>query len=447
MSGFYYFYETITIMQSRLIVKNFGPIKFVDLDLRNVNVFIGPQASGKSALAKLYTIFKAPRKFLKNGNAEKNLKVFKEVLEEYNIASFLKEDSEIEFYSPLHDLTYKNDIITFEPKLSDEIQEIEKLKNDIPININRIRESFIKIRPVIGINYLEVIDILGGYNDTENPMADTDSAVFVNLNLEKFTEILDVLKKTEINLTTNTVLYIPSERNFSNIIKYAALTLLTNNAPIPKHILLFGAELEKTAVKEIKLDFLQKNLIYKSINGQDKIFTDSENSIKLSEAASGIQSALPILMPVISHDPDSYQRSFVIEEPELNLFPVAQYELIKLLEATRESKFDGESRTIHTYTTHSPYILAAFNNLLYAFKVSSHWNTKRIKHENIRLISPAKKIVEVDINPDTFSAFQISNGNAESIFDREKGLIIDNYIDDVSDEMGDDFDALTRLML
>jgi predicted ATPase len=51
-------------MQSQLIVKNFGPIKSVNLDLKNVNVFIGPQASGKSALAKIYTIFKAPRKFL-----------------------------------------------------------------------------------------------------------------------------------------------------------------------------------------------------------------------------------------------------------------------------------------------------------------------------------------------------------------------------------------------
>ena len=51
------------IMESRLIVKNFGPIKEVNLDLRNVNVFIGPQSTGKSALAKIYTIFKAPRKF------------------------------------------------------------------------------------------------------------------------------------------------------------------------------------------------------------------------------------------------------------------------------------------------------------------------------------------------------------------------------------------------
>ena len=50
-------------MESKLIVNNFGPIVHVDLDLKNVNVFIGQQATGKSALAKIYTIFNAPRKF------------------------------------------------------------------------------------------------------------------------------------------------------------------------------------------------------------------------------------------------------------------------------------------------------------------------------------------------------------------------------------------------
>ena len=38
---------------SRLIVRNIGPIKEVDIDLKKVNVFIGAQSSGKSTLAKI----------------------------------------------------------------------------------------------------------------------------------------------------------------------------------------------------------------------------------------------------------------------------------------------------------------------------------------------------------------------------------------------------------
>ena len=53
-------------MKSILHVKNFGPIKDAKLDLRNVNVLIGPQASGKSTLAKLFTICKSPVMFFES---------------------------------------------------------------------------------------------------------------------------------------------------------------------------------------------------------------------------------------------------------------------------------------------------------------------------------------------------------------------------------------------
>src|SRR5579864_7254235 len=107
-------FESITglnFMDSKLIVKNFGPIKEVELHLKNVNVFIGQQASGKSALAKLYTIFKAPRKFFESKNEGEEISStfsddmemdFKKVLKEYNIDSFLDSQTEVEFESELH---------------------------------------------------------------------------------------------------------------------------------------------------------------------------------------------------------------------------------------------------------------------------------------------------------------------------------------------------------
>ena len=38
---------------ARLLVKNIGPIKDVDIELKKVNVFMGPQGCGKSTLAKI----------------------------------------------------------------------------------------------------------------------------------------------------------------------------------------------------------------------------------------------------------------------------------------------------------------------------------------------------------------------------------------------------------
>ena len=34
-------------------IENIGPIKKVDIDLNKINVFIGPQSSGKSTIAKI----------------------------------------------------------------------------------------------------------------------------------------------------------------------------------------------------------------------------------------------------------------------------------------------------------------------------------------------------------------------------------------------------------
>ena len=43
-------------MKEKLIIKNFGPIKDVELELGRFNVLIGEQATGKSTIAKLLAV-------------------------------------------------------------------------------------------------------------------------------------------------------------------------------------------------------------------------------------------------------------------------------------------------------------------------------------------------------------------------------------------------------
>ena len=40
-------------MKKKLIIDNIGPISHVELDLKRVNVIIGPQSAGKSCILKL----------------------------------------------------------------------------------------------------------------------------------------------------------------------------------------------------------------------------------------------------------------------------------------------------------------------------------------------------------------------------------------------------------
>ena len=441
------------IMESKLIVKNFGPINNVELDLRNVNVFIGPQASGKSALAKLYTIFKAPRKFFYKSDLDKNeililddekaSKDFANVLAEYNIKSFLKPETEIILDSELHSFEYINGEVAYYPKLKVEHDYILNLSLDFDANKNDIENRLLAIADkfiVFSINATKVLRIEGEEKDAHFLL----HQVIARLDKKNCRSVLNELKSIEEDLSTNTALYIPAERIFSNLIKKYSLNLLLNKVPIPKHILSFGAELEKIELKEIPLRFIQKGLVYKIVDGEDRVFINETHSFLLDEAASGIQSVIPILLPILAKKSLKH-RSFVIEEPELNLFPEAQYELIQFLESNRTDSQWEDWGTIHTYTTHSPYILSALNNLLYANKVKDLLTSDNDKSpEEIDKI--IKKIVKARIKPDSFSAYQICKGSAESIFSRETGLIKENYIDAISDKIDDDFNDLMDLI-
>lgn len=448
-------------MKSTLKIKNFGPIKEVDLDLRNVNVFIGPQASGKSAIAKLFTIFKAPRKSLyrnisdKNGNLvidnEQATKKFPEILEEYNIRSFLKEDTEILFDSELHTISYVNGKLDYEPKLYQRIENIKELAKDFDLNVSTLKQDFCSLHNFYSFKSKADQLLYGNDNKKNQSPYLVSFDYYKKLNSSNCLSLINIIKEIEIKISAYSMMYIPSERMFINVIRKYSLNLLLNKVPIPRHILTFGAELEKSNLHEIDLGFLADGLTYKVINGVERIFFDSVNSILLTEASSGIQSVVPLLATILASKDNDKNDSFVIEEPELNLSPDAQYDLLKFLEKNKDY-LNEDYETTHTFITHSPYILSGLNNFLYADKVKWHLNNDVDDIESLTgwcdmLINAGivRKIVAADFNQQSFSAYQIADGVAMSILDREIGLIADNFIDKASDKINDDFDALMNL--
>ena len=45
-------------MNERLIVKSFGPVKELDIVFKSITILIGDQGTGKSCIAKLFSMFK-----------------------------------------------------------------------------------------------------------------------------------------------------------------------------------------------------------------------------------------------------------------------------------------------------------------------------------------------------------------------------------------------------
>jgi len=257
----------------------------------------------------------------------------------------------------------------------------------------------------------------------------------------EFTLLLNTIKQAEIKLLSAEAPYIPAERLFVPILKGASMGLLNNNVAIPKHILRFASDYETASntITEFDLSFIKQGISYKKVNGVDRLFYTPKKSVLLSESATGFQSIIPLLLTILYHK-DTTNRSYVIEEPEINLFPKAQYSLVKFLEKERS---DGgiDTTYIHTYTTHSPYILSAFNNMLYAFKKWENTDKSDFTREKLEQVLPDENW----LNPDNFNAYSIQDGVAIQILDRESGLIGENIIDEISDEMSDDFDRLMSI--
>jgi len=89
-------------------------------------------------------------------------------------------------------------------------------------------------------------------------------------------------------------------------------------------------------------------------------------------------------------------------------------------------------------TTHSPYILSSFNTLMLAYKVAQNSDELRVEVEKI---IPS----HCWINPDDFAAYYVNNGTVRSIMSERTGLIADNELDDVSDDLADEQDKLLEL--
>jgi hypothetical protein len=157
--------------------------------------------------------------------------------------------------------------------------------------------------------------------------------------------------------------------------------------------------------------------------------------VKLAQASSGQQEALPLLLLLVQFGwfGPTRGRAVYIEEPEAHLFPSAQ-KLIMELMAHVFRAWNGQMRLV--LTTHSPYILTSINNLLQAGKLYATASGKEARRLS-RIIPRTRTF-----NPGEVGFYALQDGKARSILDDETGLIDADVIDQVSNDIAIQFDEL-----
>lgn len=125
-------------MNERLVVKSFGPVRDLDITFKKVTLFIGDQGTGKSCVAKLFSMFKWLEKVLSQKKYKLNYfeqynRFLTKVCSYHRIDSFIRTDSYLRFESNLYIFEYKSGSF----KISDNNEDISLFRtNDQKVNVD-----------------------------------------------------------------------------------------------------------------------------------------------------------------------------------------------------------------------------------------------------------------------------------------------------------------------
>jgi AAA15 family ATPase/GTPase len=437
----------------KLIVRNFGPIKELDLEIKDLMLFIGEQATGKSTVAKLVYFFRKEVKntlisylysfksYAKNGGENwVSSQILSDILFKFHRLFGEIENSTVidfKFRENLWLRIIKEPISPYGYFAKFSSSYIEKKYNDKEDEV--IWEFFDKVSELI-FQYRQ--KFLGeGKNVSEFDREEKRSQIIKEI-ASFFGEDAD-----------REIIFIPSGRGalaiFSEHIPSSGWGVILedfrNKIAVLRHAFRTPLnqiiERRKNTGINYPSEFvinLMTERIKKILKGEyrvdeegEKIYFDEENFVKVSMASSGQQESLWILLQLFVHILNQEKVFLIIEEPEAHLFPKAQKSLVELI-----TLLFNENNSQVLITTHSPYILTAFNNLIYAGNVGQ-------EHHEAGDVIP--KLLWID--HEKAGAYRLHDGIAEDLMDEESHLIRVEEIDTVSQSINQDFDTLLNLEL
>lgn len=376
----------------RLVIRNFGPITNLDIEFRRLTLFIGNQGSGKSTLSKLLTICRDMRwwlQLLENPESDEIRKPFFN----FGINEYFMDDSYIKYSMGGLVIKYEEGVFSI---VSNDIG-----KDEISVYFEYLNKKF-------------------GYSQDSSSSSETDD-----------------VEQAFMEANARMILYNPAERNLVGNLSEATASLWSAGIPLPKPLLEYMGLFERATklfpryeIPIFKVDFVKKdnkNMI--ELSGKDKL-------ISLSASSSGLQSAIPMLMVIDFALKTNCFDSFVIEEPEQNLFPKNQFEMLGFV----TTRLWTNQRRQFIITTHSPYMLSSLNVLMLAYKLQ---HIEEVREEAEKIIVPGNTV-----NPDDVAVYSLDPENEEyckSLISEKTGLVSGNELDSVSELIGDDFDRLYNL--
>lgn len=420
---------------THITIKNIGPIKDVSIDLSKVNVFMGPQSSGKSTIAKIisYCSWYEKNAILHTSNRPN---FFEELITFHNL-----EDT---YFSENSEIIYQSDICRFRFKWND----ITQNRVDLHLKEGKVFRNH-KISYIPAERNFVTLPGLGKYNETrDNILSFLYDWFLAKKDIPQSNSYLLPLSGLE-----GVSFYYDKDKDLDNVVLDSDKEIKLNHASsglrssIPLLIVfnyivksIYNIKRAKTPFEiidfEDKLQFIKTessdtseevksrmSRLKASIDEMTASLPSAKNPTELNKTLEEIQEQLANILGFYS---DYHYSQVIIEEPELNLFPKTQQELVYYILSILNQE-DRNHQLI--LTTHSPYILFSLNNCMMGGLVRGNMP-----------IREAEKLPSYPawINPSEVSVYEIHDGHVRCIQDKD-GIIEDNYLNQSYKENTDEY--------
>ncbi|HEY9811851.1 MAG TPA: AAA family ATPase [Halomicronema sp.] len=419
-------------MAEKLIVKNFAGIKELEIEVKSINILIGPQASGKSVCAKLLFYFKSFATDILFAAQHQQTK--------RNIDSSYK--NKFKQYFPPESWENTDFLIRYE--IADVFIEITKSQRSSRGILLKYSDFYNKkLLPEIRLILEKEVENKYFYGKKDEQ----------EITREINKQLVEYLNKYLGKEAGFFQVFIPAGRSFFAQFESSIFSLLESNSVIDPFLIAFGSWYQM--LKRISVLMKQddspegkeiNNKVYKIIeetlcgeyihkNGKDFLKTTDGRLINVANSSSGQQETLPLLIMLAALPFAMRGQTVYIEEPEAHLFPSAQRNITELIATVFNSRKEQLQFFI---TTHSPYILTSINNLLQAGSLYE----QSISLDELEKIVPRYKALMLS----DLSAYALENGKCTTIVCPDTGLIDANVIDSISNDLAIEFDKLLNLI-
>ena len=412
-------------MKNLLEIKNFLIVDSAEIEIKKFTVFIGPQASGKSIVAKLFYLFYHLPEFVfdiatsRGKKRELNKAITKSFCEIFPQYAWNDKNFTIRFITDVGEISFSH-----------------KQKKALTFIVSEHYETLFKKIFAFAAKEPESNKLDRGQIE----------------HIQKIAEMTHESNWGFINGGGSSI-FIPAGRSFFACLENNVFSFLSSNIHIDYFLKEFGMIYQRA--RDILMKFPRKNsesmnsfpdICRKYISGtyfqkqQKDYIINIKNGLEIEvrDASSGQQELLPILFAIFRER----ERLFLIEEPETHIFPSSQSEIVRYIVSRQDPNTCQKS---FLFTTHSPYVLTTMNNLVYAGILEERFKA----HDQTEALEKLEKIYSAEerIHKNDLSAYYFNRGEAKSIIDSETGMIDAQKIDEISNTTNDKFSEMINLEL